>query len=59
MPNCLRADKYPDICSRQSIFILGSKKMLRERINLLTAVIIVLEFFFFVEEHTVLNQKTV
>lgn len=58
MPNSLRTNKkHPDICSSQNILVLGSKKMLRERVNLLTAVIILLELFF-VKEHTVLNQET-
>lgn len=59
MPNSLKTNKkHPDICSSQNIVVLGSKKMLREIINLLIAVISLLDFFFFVEGHTVLNQET-
>lgn len=60
MPNSLKTNKkHPDICSSQNILVLGSKKMLREIINLLIAVISLLDFFFFlVEGHTVLNQET-
>lgn len=47
MPNSLKANKkHPGICSSQNILVLGSKKMLWGRINLLTAVIILSEHFF-------------